>query len=39
MVKGAAIVNEQKSAKEVIDEFANGPVAWMKKGNSMIARL
>lgn len=39
MGKAAAVVNEQKSAKAVVDEFVNDAVAWMQKGNKMIAKL
>lgn len=39
MGKAAAVVNEQKSAKAVIDEFVNDAVAWIKKGAAMIAKL
>ncbi|KAH7140015.1 2-nitropropane dioxygenase [Dactylonectria estremocensis] len=35
----AALVNEQKPAKEVVDEFVNDAVAWIQKGNGMIAKL
>ena len=37
MGKCAAVVNEQKSARGVIDEFVNDAVAWIKKGSQMIA--
>jgi NAD(P)H-dependent flavin oxidoreductase YrpB (nitropropane dioxygenase family) len=39
MGKAAAVVNEQKSAKAVVDEFVNDAVAWMQKGNKMISKL
>ncbi|KAG5999480.1 hypothetical protein E4U43_002050 [Claviceps pusilla] len=39
MGKCAAVVNEQKSAKAVVDEFVNDAVAWIKKGNQMISKL
>lgn len=39
MGKCAAVVNEQKSAKAVVDEFVNDAVTWIKKGNQMIAKL
>lgn len=39
MGKCAAVVNEQKSAKAVVDEFVDDAVAWIKKGNQMIAKL
>jgi NAD(P)H-dependent flavin oxidoreductase YrpB (nitropropane dioxygenase family) len=36
MGKCAAVVNEKKSAKEIVDEFVNDAVKWIQKGNSMI---
>jgi NAD(P)H-dependent flavin oxidoreductase YrpB (nitropropane dioxygenase family) len=39
MGKAAAVVNEQKPAKAVVDEFVNDAVAWIQKGNKMIAKL
>ncbi|KAH7145726.1 2-nitropropane dioxygenase [Dactylonectria estremocensis] len=39
MGKCAAVVNEQKSAKAVVDEFVDDAVTWMQKGNKMIAKL
>lgn len=39
MGKAAAVVNEQKPAKEVVDEFVNDAVTWIQKGNKMIAKL
>ncbi|OIW32206.1 NPD-domain-containing protein [Coniochaeta ligniaria NRRL 30616] len=36
MGKCAAVVNEKKSAKEIVDEFVNDAVKWMQRGNSMI---
>lgn len=39
MGKCAAVVNEQKSAKAVVDEFVDDAVAWMQKGSKMIAKL
>ncbi|KAI9171133.1 putative nitronate monooxygenase [Paramyrothecium foliicola] len=39
MGKAAAVVNEQKPAKEVVDEFVNDAVSWIQKGNKMIAKL
>lgn len=36
MGKAAAVVNEQKPAKAVVDEFITDAVAWLKKGNSML---
>lgn len=39
MGKCAAVVNEQKSARAVVDEFVNDAVTWIKKGNQMISKL
>lgn len=39
MGKAAAVVNEKKSAKAVVDEMVDDAVAWLKKGNQMIAKL
>ena len=39
MGKCAAVVNEQKPAKAVVDEFVNDAVSWMQRGNKMIAKL
>ncbi|KAH6996320.1 2-nitropropane dioxygenase [Ilyonectria sp. MPI-CAGE-AT-0026] len=39
MGKCAAVVNEQKSAKAVVDEFVNDAVSWLQTGNKMIAKL
>ena len=39
MGKCSALVSEEKSAKEVVDEFVSDAVEWMKKGDSMIAKL
>ncbi|KAK2001823.1 2-nitropropane dioxygenase [Colletotrichum falcatum] len=39
MGKAAAVCNEKKPAKAVIDEFVNDAVAWLQKGNKMIAKL
>ena len=39
MGKCAAVVNEQKSAKAVVDEFVDDAVTWMQRGNKMIAKL
>lgn len=39
MGKCAAVVNELKPAKAVVDEFVDDAVAWMQKGNKMIAKL
>ncbi|KAH8663744.1 2-nitropropane dioxygenase [Ilyonectria robusta] len=35
----AALVNEQKPAKEVVDEFVNDAVTWIEKGNRLITKL
>ncbi|KPM35610.1 hypothetical protein AK830_g10960 [Neonectria ditissima] len=39
MGKCAAVVNEQKSAKAVVDEFVDDAVTWLQTGNKMIAKL
>ncbi|PHH84959.1 hypothetical protein CDD83_1114 [Cordyceps sp. RAO-2017] len=39
MGKCAAVCNEQKSAKAVVDEFVTDAVAWMRAGNKMLAKL
>jgi hypothetical protein len=39
MGKAAAVVNEKKSAKAVIDELVGDAVAWIHKGEKMIAKL
>jgi NAD(P)H-dependent flavin oxidoreductase YrpB (nitropropane dioxygenase family) len=39
MGKAAAVVNEQKPAKAVIDEFVNDAVSWIEKGSKMVAKL
>ncbi|GKT92947.1 2-nitropropane dioxygenase [Colletotrichum tofieldiae] len=39
MGKAAAVCNEKKPAKAVVDEFVNDAVAWLQKGNKMIAKL
>ncbi|PHH72642.1 hypothetical protein CDD82_5869 [Ophiocordyceps australis] len=39
MGKCAAVVNDQKPAKVVVDEFVNDAVTWMEKGGNMIAKL
>jgi hypothetical protein len=36
--KAAAVINEKKSAKEIVDEMVSGAVEWMTKGNRMIVR-
>jgi hypothetical protein len=35
MGKAAAVVNEKKSAKAVVDELVNDAVAWIHKGEQM----
>ncbi|KAL2024514.1 hypothetical protein VTK56DRAFT_7557 [Thermocarpiscus australiensis] len=35
----AAVVNEKKTAKEIVDEFVNDAAAWIKKGNSYVSKL
>ncbi|KAL2000775.1 hypothetical protein VTN02DRAFT_2640 [Thermoascus thermophilus] len=39
MGKVAAVVNEKKPAKAIVDELVTDAVAWLKKGNNMIAKL
>jgi NAD(P)H-dependent flavin oxidoreductase YrpB (nitropropane dioxygenase family) len=39
MGKAAAVVNEKKSAKAVVDELVTDAVTWMNKGQKMIAKL
>lgn len=39
MGKCAAVVNEQKTAKAVVDEFVTDAVAVIQKGNKMVAKL
>jgi NAD(P)H-dependent flavin oxidoreductase YrpB (nitropropane dioxygenase family) len=39
MGKASAVVNEKKSAKAVVDELVSDAVAWIQKGNKMIAKL
>ena len=36
MGKAAAVVNEKKSAKVIVDEMVNDAVAWLAKGNSLV---
>lgn len=36
MGKAAAVVNERKSAKVIVDEMVSDAVSWMQKGNSYI---
>jgi hypothetical protein len=39
MGKVAAVVNEKKPAKAIVDELVTDAVAWIKKGNRMTAKL
>lgn len=39
MGKAAAVVNEKKSAKAVVDELVTDAVAWIQKGGKLIAKL
>jgi len=39
MGKAAAVVNERKSAKEIVDEMVGDAVSWMKKGQGMIVNV
>jgi len=39
MGKAAAVVNEKKPAKAVVDEMVGDAVAWLNKGQKMIAKL
>ena len=39
MGKAAAVVNEKKSAKAVVDELVTDAVSWIQKGNKMVAKL
>lgn len=36
MGKAAAVVNEKKSAKAIVDEMVGGAVSWLGKGQSML---
>jgi hypothetical protein len=36
MGKVAAVVNEKKTAKEIVDEMVSGAVEWIQKINSSI---
>ena len=36
MGKAAAVVNERKSAKEIVDEMVNDAVEWINKGSTSI---
>ncbi|KAL1885877.1 hypothetical protein Plec18167_001373 [Paecilomyces lecythidis] len=39
MGKAAAVVNEKKPAKAIVDELVNDAVPWIQKGNKLIAKL
>jgi hypothetical protein len=39
MGKAAAVVNEKKSAKAVVDELVGDAVKWIQKGNTLVAKL
>ncbi|KAI9677766.1 MAG: hypothetical protein M1829_002538 [Trizodia sp. TS-e1964] len=39
MGKAAAVVNEKKSAKAIVDEMVNDAVEWLAKGQDMVAKL
>lgn len=39
MGKAAAVVNEKKSAKEIVDEMVGDAVQWLAKGQKMVAKL
>jgi len=39
MGKAAAVVNEKKSAKALVDELVTDAVTWIKKGGKLIAKL
>ena len=39
MGKAAAVVNEKKSAKAIIDEMITDAVGWLGKGQKMVAKL
>ena len=36
MGKVAAVVNQKLSAKNIVDEFVQGAVDWLQKGNAMV---
>ena len=36
MGKAAAVVNEKKTAKEIVDEMVGDAVQWLGQGNGMI---
>ena len=39
MGKAAAVVNERKSAKAIVDEMVTDAVTWLKTGQGMVAKL
>lgn len=39
MGKAAAVVNERKSAKVIVDEMVSEAVEWLRNGNGMVAKL
>ena len=39
MGKAAAVVNERKSAKVIVDEMVTEAVEWLRVGNGFIAKL
>lgn len=39
MGKVSAVVNEKKTAKAIVDELVTDGVAWLQKGNKLIAKL
>jgi hypothetical protein len=36
MGKAAAVVNEKKSAKFIVDDMVSGAVSWLQRGNGLI---
>lgn len=36
MGKAAAVVNEKKPAKAIVDEMVSGAVSWLRKGQNML---
>ncbi|GBF66023.1 nitronate monooxygenase [Trichophyton mentagrophytes] len=38
MGKAAAVVNEKKPAKDIVDELVNDAVSWLKKGNGYLTK-
>ena len=39
MGKASAVVNEKKTAKEIVDEMVGGAVEWLEKGMGYVAKL